>query len=404
MANRPIERPADPAQESLIGALHTGFNVLRLLMIVMLVAYAFSGISRVQTGEQGLLVRFGRLVMNAATNTAVHEPGWQLALPDPFDEKIRLSGKTSTLIIDTFCFQRMPEQMTMPLASVEMMKESLTPGSDGALLTGDKNLAHGIFRVEYRVADGEAFVRSIGESAEAVQPMLRRLAESAILREMSWRRFEDVTRGDMSAVGAAVRERLRSQIGELGWGVEVVGVVPELVEPPSVRSAYREVSDAENRKKETEDKARAEATEILNKTAGMQNARLLETIRVYGNKQLLGAPEDELAEVRKQLDAELEQAGGDVAARLRSAAAEANETFESVKREYEIFTQWSKQHDRDPQLTRILLWDEMRAAVLQNPENEVFYLPSSKRTVITVNRDPDLERQREIERIQGKRK
>ena len=404
MANRPIERPADPAQESLIGALHTGFNVLRLLMVVMLVAYALSGISRVQTGEQGLLVRFGRLVMNPATNTAVHEPGWQLALPDPFDEKIRLSGKTSTLLIDTFCFARTPDQVNQPLSAIELMKDSLTPGMDGALLTGDKNLAHGVFRIEYRIADGEAFVKTIGESADAVQPMLKRIAESAILREMSWRRFEDVTRGDMSAVGAAVRDRLRSQVGELGWGVEVVAVIPDLVEPPSVRSAYREVSDAENRKKEIEDKARAEATEILNKAAGTQHVQLLEAIRGYGNKQLLGATENELAQLRSQLDSELDSAGGEVASLLRSATAEANETFESVKKEFEVFTSWLEQHTRDPKLTRVLLWNAMRRAVLTNPENEVFFLPDSKSLEIIVNRDPDLARLREIERLQGKRK
>ncbi|MBN2448048.1 MAG: hypothetical protein JXO22_15065, partial [Phycisphaerae bacterium] len=100
---------ADPAQESLNRALQSGFNVLGLAMVVLALLYLASGVFQVESGKQGLIARFGKLRTNNVSssehyNTPIFDPGWHIALPDPFAEKISISNEVQTLAIDTFCF------------------------------------------------------------------------------------------------------------------------------------------------------------------------------------------------------------------------------------------------------------------------------------------------------------
>lgn len=399
MTSIPSGRPPDAGQESLIGALRTGFRILRVLMIVLLIAYAASGVFRVESGEQGLIVRLGRLVTNPETKTKVFGQGWRRALPDPLDEKIRLSGRSTTLVIDTFCFSRSAEDQFKPLSTLAVFKEALQPGLDGAMMTGDLNLAHGLWRIEYRIADGEQYVRTVGETVDAVKPVLQRVTETAIMREAAWRRFEDVTRGDVASLAGSVRDRLRSAIEPLKLGIEIVGVVAETIEPPSVRPAYEAVTAAENEKKSREDQERAAATQTLNETAGPQYEELLARIREYGALEAMNPAEQSSRLARQAVDAALERSGGRVASLLRRADALGNETYETIKSQAESFTNWSRQYERYPRVTRMELWNQMLMTVL-GAAFEVFYVPESSRMDILTNRDPDLRTQREIERLQ----
>ncbi|MGE3181945.1 MAG: SPFH domain-containing protein, partial [Phycisphaerae bacterium] len=392
------KQQVDPAQESLQSALRWGFNILRILMILLLIGYALSGWFRPKAGEQGLIARMGRLVRNPDTQSAVLTEDWKLALPDPFDEKILLSGRTETLIIDTFVFARAPGDLGKPLSAITYQKTSLQPGFDGAMITGDQNLTHGLWRVEYRIADGESFVTNVGESLAAVNPILRRITEASIIREMAWRRFEDVTRGDVSSLASSVRDRVRQRADALNLGIEITNVSVETAEPQSVRAAYSFVSTAENLKKQRQESARNDATKILNDAAGGSYGPLLNLIRSYGAKQALGAPEAEIAALRQEIDTALENAGGEVAKRLRTARAEKNEYIERVKIELATFNDWQRRYERFPQVTRRELWNYTMEEVLRTAF-EVFYVPDTEEIELLINRDPEIQRQKEIERL-----
>lgn len=389
----------DPAQQSLIGALHTGFTILRILIVVLLVAYVASGSLRVDAGEQGLIVRLGRLITNPETQSAVFRQGWRWALPDPFDEKIRLPGRAATLVIDTFSFARDPADAGKPLSASEIYKDALQPGIDGAMLTGDKNLLHGIWRVEYRVVDAEQFVRTVGEDLDAVRPLLQRVAENTILREVAWRRFEDVTRGDVGALAGAVRDRLRAALEPYKLGIDIVAVAADTAEPPSVRNAYRAVLDAENQMRALEDEARREATQRLNEAAGPQYAAVLDQIRAYGALQAGDAAAEQLTQVRTAIDLALDTAGGQVATRLRGAAAQADETRSAIEAEYDLFQEWYQQYQRFPTIAGLEIWNLMRQVVIGSAY-ELFYVPRTQRLEILINRDPDVQKQREAEALQ----
>ncbi len=388
----------DPAQESLNNAMRSAFRVLGVVMIVLVLLYLGSGLFQVNTGESGLIARFGELRVNTATGTRVFEQGLHTALPDPFDEKIRIPGEVQSLVIDSFCFQRRTEDLNKPLAD-SRGGERLTTGVDGAMLTGDKNLSHGLWTIQYRVTDAEGLVTNVGDTVEAVRPILQRLGETAILRTVSSKMIEDVLLRRQTEVALEVQKRLQDEINALSLGVEIVKIAPELIEPRPVRQAFVNVTLAEGERESRINEAHAKETEILTKKAGQNYTVLLELIGKFGEAQALGASDAELAELSARIDEELDGAGGEVAVMLREARSEATGTREQISREYEEFKYYLEQYRKHPRITTLRMWVSLLHSTLASKDNEVFFVPSAGEIEIVINRDPVLQIQRERERV-----
>ncbi len=407
-----VEPAMDPVQQSLFGALRTGFNVLLTVMGVLMIAYLLSGLFRIDAGEQGLIVRFGKLVTNSGQTDSeigpkVFTQGLEVALPDPFDEKIRVPTRKFVMELDTFSFQRDEADRDKPLSQIERRRIGLKPGLDGALLTGDKNLAHAIWKIEYNIFDAQRFIEHVRADVPtregrypALEEILGRLAESVIITESAWRRFEDITRGESSAFAAGVRRRLQSEIDALDLGVALGAVTVDTAEPQGVRNAYRGVTQAENELKEQIDNAQAEANAILNKTAGAGHTELLRIIRAYGAQQAVGAAPAELAPVRGRIEQALDRSGGEVAIRLRDAASAANEIRQRVEGQFSEFQNRLKQYRKYPRITTLELQNQMRRKILTSLQNEMFFVPDVDDLQILLNRDPNKKARREMEALQ----
>jgi regulator of protease activity HflC (stomatin/prohibitin superfamily) len=392
----------DPAQQSLVRALRSSFTVLRFIMIILVVLYLSSGVFQIQPGEQGVIARLGTLVENKDTGGYVFNKGWiWWALPDPFDEKIRISGNLQKLEIDTFMFHRNPNDIAnhTDIATLRPTGDSLKPGVDGAMLTGDKNLSHGLWVVEYQIADAAQFVQNIGDRLGELEPLLRRLFESAIVQEVAHRRVEEVTRTKIDVIADQVRRRLQQELDTLHAGVDVVKVNPQTIVPAQVAPAFSEVVNAENERKQEEHAARQKATETLNQAAGPEHRALLAKIRAYGIRELAGADHAELLKLRSQIDDLLEDAQGEAAAKLHEGRAHATDVREKIRTEYTNFKNLLTLYRKFPQATLVDLWRQMREEVLDNKNNELFWVPDSNIIEVIVNRDPQRALEAERERL-----
>ncbi len=391
-------RFTDPAQESLSQALRTGFNILRVLMLVLLVAYALSGVFKVNPGQQGLLVRMGQLRTYSGddekhTGTPVFPPGTHLALPDPFDEKILVDGRTFKLEIDTFCYSRKPEERNKALAETLPVREKFTPGGDGTVLTGDRNLSHAVWKVEFRVQDAAKFVRNVCDSPEEFKPLLQRLTEEAVIRTVSSLTVEQVTRRAEAAQPGGdyardVTRRVSAALDKLDAGVVIDQMLVEAIEPGRVRDMFTAVTRAQNDLQVSVAAARQDADRILQETAGGSYTGLIDEIGRFGAAQSAGESGARLVELQHNVDARLADAGGRVAQRLREAETRANQTLNRARQEYEQFVYLRDAYRRYPELTVTRIWEQMREDILTSVQNEIFYVPSAGDIEIFTNRDP----------------
>ncbi len=411
-------RESDPAAESLAQALRAGFNLLRLIMVVLLVAYFLSGWFQVNPGEQGLIVRFGKLRLNQNQDsdyyqTPIFGEGWHAALPDPFDTKIRISGQTFKQTLYTFCFplekkDKQKELSDINLAAIVPRLEKLQPGVHGTMLTGDRNLSHGIWSFEYRIEDAGKFVENIGDAPEDFRHLLERTAENAVVRTVAGMPVERVIRTATDEAQAdftiEVRRLLNKELRDLNTGVTVVNVEAKTIEPGEVRQAFVDVIKARADRKRKEEEAKQEANKILSKTAGPREKyeALLAAIREYGAAQATGADDARLAELRAEIDRQLDEAQGEVAVRLRQAQYEANEIREEVQREYKLFVDYRNMFHKYPALTAVRLWIDMRKAVLTSNGNEIFFVPDANELEIITNRDLQRQVEADIKRFKNR--
>jgi len=390
---------SDPAHESLSNALRSGFNLLRVAMIVLLVAYVASGWFQVNPGEQGVIVRFGSLRENTGGDRVeespyVFGPGTHPSFPDPIDEKIRVSGNIARLNIETFMFTRQDNDRGKPLAEIVPSRERLNPASEGTMITGDRALCHGYWTLEYRIENAEKFVRSIGDSLEAAGPLLRCIAESAIIQTVAGLTVETVLRTEAEAQSAAfvaaVQRRINDELTRLGAGITVNKVTADTIEPGAVRDAFLRVTRAKSDREAAITRAIEERTRILSEVAGSEAkySSLLAAIEQYGAAQTAGADEERLDALRDEIDGQLQAADGTVAVRLRDAGTTATSTREKISGEYDRFVSYRNAYRRQPKLTITRLWTEMREAILKSKRNEVFYIPDTDEIEIITNRDP----------------
>lgn len=398
---------SDPGAESLNQALRSGFNVLRIIMLVLIVAYIYRGVFQVFPNEQGLIVRFGALRQNdgrveGVDSKYVFGPGSHYALPDPFDQKIRVSIAPETFEIESFIFNRPAEMRGKPLETTVPAREKISPTVDGAVFSGDQNLSHATLQIEYRIADAEKFVRNVGEKPAQAEALIRPLAENAMTRVAAGLPVERLLRrGNPGEIVldfvVDVKKRLNEELDALHSGIIVDKVDSFTIEPGIVRQAFLAVAKSQQESEDARNQADTERVGTLGAAAGARDKYegLLKAIDEYGAAQAVGADASRLASLRDTIDTQLDTAEGEVARLLNSARAEASIRRDRVQGEYQSFLQHRDAFRTFPVLTTVRLWVAMRNTILGSLDNELFYVPRMGTIEIITNRNE--ERAKEIE-------
>lgn len=308
----------DPANRSLAEALRLSFAILTFIMIALVVLFALSGVYKVNENEVAVELRFGRL------KEGVLRPGGPyFRFPKPIEQIIRIPTSLGQVNIDeAFWVEVRPEDKTKSFDQLSP-KSQLQPGTDGSLITGDRNIVHGKWDISYQISPDQAdqFIRNVSASTDPKQMQrqaeqrVRHAAERAIVHVVATVSAERFIRGeDLSAdIKAATQEKLE----ELGSGITIMTVATSQAKPPlSVLSEFNAVALAFSQQATLQEQARKEAEQILSGAAGPAHRPLAvaidyyETARRDGDEQ---AAEKGLAAINALLAGE---SAGEALARL----------------------------------------------------------------------------------------
>ena len=161
-AQRPAGEISDAAGRSLADALRVSFLVLKAVMILVVLAWAFSGVAFIKSGQVGILRIFGRIVGTV-------EKGLAYNFPFPIGSIERVSQQEQVVTVEDFWIHETAEDKTKPLSERGGRQEGLRAGWDGALLTGDRNLLHMKLSCHYAIKDPIAYKTNLTDAEKTIR-------------------------------------------------------------------------------------------------------------------------------------------------------------------------------------------------------------------------------------------
>lgn len=249
------QRPPDfedmirQGQERLKRMIPGGFGsgkVIVLLIIAALVIWLLSGLYRVESNEEGVVLIFGRY-------TQTTEPGLHWNWPAPIGEVETPSVESINAIEVGF---RTTE--TSGATQDDVAQESL-------MLTGDQNIIDIDFTVLWRVSDARNYLFNIREPSETVKTA----AESAmrdIIGQTEIQRALTESRGDIEV---ETRELLQSILDSYGSGILITQIQLQNVQPPEpVADSFNDVQRALQDRDRLRNQAEAYRNDILPRARG----------------------------------------------------------------------------------------------------------------------------------------
>jgi membrane protease subunit HflK len=290
-AEERASRGGDVASQALSEALRVSFRLLKVAMVLVAILFFGSGLFIVKEEERAFVLRFGRLVRDGE-GQALLGPGLHFAWPFLVDEVVRfpVQRKLSLTVKDFWYEEPTQAQRQPPPPRIRATRA-------GYALTGDANILHSIWSIEYQIDDPVKFFRQLGDpsavvqapeadtgAAETVDSLLRTLLNSAVIRTQATFRVDDALGGRRSALEKGVLDLLRRDLDRLDLGIVITKfTLDKLAVPLQTQAAFDEVNTAVYQSQTQRDEARAYARSLVTRATSQAN-RLISEAKTYSTR------------------------------------------------------------------------------------------------------------------------
>ncbi len=402
----PLE-PQDAAGKSLTSALRTSFGILKIIMVVLVILFLFSGMFYVNENEQAMVLLFGRV--QGEGDARILKPGLHFSLPEPMSEIIRMPVKeVQSLPIESFWYFQTEQEKVQEASGQPWMyfQNNLDPLKDGYCLTRndsiqglegmDYNIVHSKWTVMYYIDSPEKFFENIfyepprpGEdfldaANKTVKPLLESLASDAIVATLVKYNIDDAVTSKAD-IAVDVKNRLQEKLDAIGSGIQLDSVrADRIIWPRQVDDAYQASNRASQQSEQAKITARSAKEKMLTDTGGSQAEAVLEKIKRGGLTQ---AQKEEQVALLK----------GQVQTRISEARAYRTKIVEEAKANAEYLQKLLPEYRKHPELVLQRLYQDAIEQVLLAVDEKIFVTPDagaegSRELRVQVNRDPKIKR------------
>jgi modulator of FtsH protease HflK len=244
---------------------------ISLIVVLGLVGWLLSGMYRVQPGEQGVELLFGKF----ANQTG---PGLHFWFPTPIGTVTTPNVERTNTISIGF---RSTGGKGRTASIRDVSEESL-------MLTGDQNIIDIDFVVQWRIKNAKDYLFNIRDP----QATAKLAAESAIREIAGQNTLEDVLAKRRQDVEVKTKALLQKILDTYKAGIFVAEVKMQKVDPPQpVIDAFNDVQRAKQDKERAQNEADAYRNDIIPKAEG-ESARLVQEATAY-REQLVKEAEGE---------------------------------------------------------------------------------------------------------------
>lgn len=250
-----------------------GTRRVLLLILAALVVWLLTGIYKVDTDEQGVVLLFGKWVDRTA-------PGLHWWLPTPIGHV--LTPKVTRLNRVDVGFRGSGET-TLAGASRDVPEESL-------MITGDQNITDADFTIFWRIKDAGQYLFNIRDPEGTVKAV----GESAMRQVVGQSDLQQTLTSERQEIADRAAELMQQVLDNYGAGITIRRVQFLRVDPPSqVIDAFNEVQRARQDKERKQNEAEAYRNRIV-PTARGQAAKMVQDATAY-RERLVKEAEGEAA-------------------------------------------------------------------------------------------------------------
>jgi membrane protease subunit HflK len=226
---------------------------LSLVIVVCLLVWGLSGIFIVNPGEKGIITRFGKFQREVLD-------GPHYRLPFPLE---------SAIIINT----ELLRTIEVGISAENARRASQIKVEESSMFTGDENIVHMQFNVQYTIADARKYLFNVRDPST----ILTGAAEAAMREVVGRSNIDEILTAGRAAVQTGALATLEEILSPYDMGVRIHTVQLLDVQPPAdVEEAFKDVASAREDKVRYINQAEAYRNEIVpvaNGTAmGMLNA------------------------------------------------------------------------------------------------------------------------------------
>jgi len=415
-------REMDAASKSLSDALRISFAILKVIMIVLVVAFVVSGFKTVDSGERALVLRFGAI--RGVGEERVLGPGWHWVFPYPIDELVKIPVEAQIrLPVTSFWYRQTREDLLgQGPKPRNMVPEKLNPLTEGYCLTrsrvdavrtvpglpgtgqgtsgpafdrevSDYSIVHTNWQIDYQVGNAEAFYTNVyvrdarpGEiyfdvMKEWVTPLLRSVVEDAVVTVMVQYTIDEAIQST-DTIPRHVEQLVQQKLEAIDSGIRVTKV--QLVAstwPRQVDRAFEEFIAASQRSGMAISDARNYAEQTLTDAAG----QVAETLHAA-----LMAPDGDGG----RLESLWTQVAGEAQNTLAQAQAQSTKVVEGAKANATYLMSILPEYRKWPELVVQGIYLDAIQKVLQNADEKFILEPATtsqgQEIRILVNRDQTL--------------
>ncbi len=329
---KPAVDEFDTAGRSLSEALRMSFIILKVIMIVLVLAFLASGFKTVDSNEQALVLRFGKI--RGVGEKRLLGPGLHWILPYPIDEIVKIPIQTQVnLPIDSFWYYMTQQEILSGQMRPVRPGQPLKPLQDGYCLTrgesqneaigdfagSDYNIFHSKWQLTYQIDDPEQFFINtyIGDVkpgdiyfnviTESIKPLLKDVFENAVVTALVNYTIDEAI-SSQDRIPKHVKRLVQEKLDKIESGIKVVSVQLTASEcPRQVKNAFEASTRASQQSEKEITNARAYAANTLNEAAGpfaeelfaaLHDESIDEQTREQLWSQLAGTAQDKIAEAR----------------------------------------------------------------------------------------------------------
>ncbi len=214
---------------------------------IVLVGWLLTGIQIIPPAEQGIVLRFGEFVQTL-------EPGFHIRLPVPIETVSRVNvGETRQVNIG---FRASAEGERV---------SSSNPARDSLMLTGDENIMHVTFTVQWQVTNALDFLFQV----EEVEHTVEAVAESAMREFVGQTPVDQIMTAKRGKIESQVRDTTQRVLDAYKAGVTIIGVSLQTTQAPQeVVDAFNDVQAASSDRDRKINEAQKYANTVLPRAKG----------------------------------------------------------------------------------------------------------------------------------------